>query len=91
MRNMITAIVIFSGLMVCGGLVLRHQLRIAPLVENEAVPVRRKQGQVAANRLQQIPQPNPVRSYRTNDAKTRRLMARLKREEQRQRPQEARN
>lgn len=90
MRKMMSVIFIFTGLMVCGGLVLCHQLRIAPLVKNSKTPRRNSRSSTFA-RLSRKLTIDPTRVCRPNDPETRRLMKRLQREEKRQRPQEARN
>jgi|CXWL01.1.fsa_nt_gi hypothetical protein len=87
---MITVIFIFIGLMVCGGLVLRHQLRIAPLVKNNKTPRRNPHRFAFVGLPRKLPI-DPARVGRSNAPETRRLMKRLQREEARQRPQEARN
>lgn len=87
---MITVIFIFTGLMVCGGLVLCHQLRIAPLVKKSETSRRNYRSSAILGAPRKLTS-NPARVGRSNDPETRRLIKRLHREEKRQRPQEARN
>lgn len=86
---MITAIAIIAGLMLSSGLVVCHQLWVAPLGGDRATPRRNPRPAVAGRpRNRSI---DPARSCRSSDPETRRMMKRLRREEKRQRPQEARN
>ena len=71
MTIMISDLLILAGLMVGGGLVLCHQLRIPFSQGTPAQPV--SDNQAATERIRQ------------------RVQARLRREEERQRPQEGRN
>ncbi|MEN9401561.1 MAG: hypothetical protein RL091_264 [Verrucomicrobiota bacterium] len=90
MSGMTTTFVVLAGLLAVGGLVLRHQLRIAPLIEEpEPNHTRRTPGPATAYR--QCRQVRPTRPQRTNPANKRRWLRRLRVEERRQRPQEGRN
>lgn len=80
---MVTALIIFAGMMAGGGLLLRRQLRLAPLVEE--APARSRSGRPSRHRWR--PRPARIRPARTDRGWRRRLKA----EERRQRPQEGRN
>jgi hypothetical protein len=90
MSGMTTTFVVLASLLAVGGLVLRHQIRIAPLVdEPDLTHTRRTPGPATAYR--QGRQVRPTRPQRTNPADRRRWLRRLQVEERRQRPQEGRN
>ncbi|MDI1335789.1 MAG: hypothetical protein PSU94_06345 [Lacunisphaera sp.] len=88
---MITAIVIFAGVLLSSGLVLRHQLRIAPSGGNPVLRTHRARAAGQTGALRRNPKFGRARPDREAEPETRRLMKRLRREELRQRPQEGRN
>ncbi len=90
MNGMTTTFVVLAGLLAVGGLVLRHQIRIAPLVD-EPGSTRTGRTPGPATAYRHCRQVRPTRPQRTNPADRRRWLRRLRVEERRQRPQEGRN
>ena len=81
-------ILLLAGLAVCGLLVRRHSARVPA----GAVSAPRSAGSVSpVDAWQQGVQLAPVGSYKADSEAARRLMDKLRREEERQRPQEGRN
>lgn len=90
MRDLITGIIIFTGLLVGGGLALRRRRQTAAVDDHPASskPGRNRPSGTATRRRGRLAQP---RHLRTNFPGNRHWLRRLKCEEQRQRPQEGRN
>lgn len=90
MRDVITGIIILTGLLLGGGLALRRQRRSAAVGKQPAAtkPERRGPSGTVTRKRVRVAQP---RHLRTNYPANRHWLRRLKCEEQRQRPQEGRN
>jgi hypothetical protein len=90
MRDVITGIIIFTGLMVGCGLAFRRQRRSAAVSEQPVAtkPARQRPFGTVTRKRVRVAQP---RHLQTNFPANRHWLRRLKCEEQRQRPQEGRN